>query len=164
MGMDVRPGELMQTIWPSAADLAWSVDRGIDDEAFVRVVTKGRHLRVTLPGVRLEDWKPATDLPRSRAIGSTVELPTACGHAVYYPSELVRRAMQGEFYWFVRSCECGIAYLYRTQRDGTHCFTDGSAEEMANAYESLAGTQVALHDENGAFVCKQADFQDSDRR
>jgi hypothetical protein len=165
MDMEVRPGEFMRAIWPAATDVAWTADRGIDDESFVRVVTKGRHLRTTLARVRLEDWKPATELPRSRAVGSMVELPTACGrHVVYYPGELVRRAMQGDFYWFVRSCECSISYLYRTEADGTHCFNDGSAEDMASAYESLAGGQVALHDENDAFVCKQAVAQDSDRK
>jgi len=165
LDIDVRPGELMRTIWPAATDVTWTVDRGIDDEGFVRVVTKGRHLRTTLPRVRLEDWKPATELPRSRAVGSMVELPTACGkHAVYYPGELVRRAMQGDFYWFVTSCECGISYLFRTEADGTHCVDDGSAEDMGLDYESLAGEEVAFQDENGAFVCKHANVQDGGRK
>ena len=42
--------------------------------------------------------------------------------------------------------------------------SDEAMRREAAVLRSLAGTQVALHDENGAFVCKQADFQDSDRR
>jgi hypothetical protein len=157
MDMDVRPGELMRRIWPAGMDITWPPDSGVGDEAFVRVVTKGRHLRTTLPGVRIDDWKPATELPRSRAIGSMVELPTACGkHVVYYPGELVQHAMQGNFFWFVRSCDCGTSYLFRTEADGTHCVDDGSAEEIAISYDSLAGEQVTIHAESGDFDCRRA--------
>lgn len=156
LAMDVVPGELMCGIWPTTTGIGWPPNGGTDDEAFVSIITKGRHLRTTLPSVRLEDWKPATELPRSRAIGSMVELPTACGkHSVYYPRELVRQAMLGTFYWFVTSCECGMSYLLRTQRDGAHCTNDGSAEEMALAYDALPGQEFLISDEGGEFVCKE---------
>jgi hypothetical protein len=156
LGMDVRPGEPMSLIWPTTTDVGWPPARGIDDKELVRSIVKGRHLRTTLAGVRLEDWKPATELPGSRAVGTMVELPIACGkHVAYFPGALVRRAMMGDFYWFITSCECGRAYLLRTEGDGTHCVDDGSAEEMTASFEALVGEELVYADDNGLFVCKR---------
>ena len=128
--MDVRPGELMRTIWPAATDVTWTVDRGIDDEEFVRVVTKGRHLRTTLPRVRLEDWKSgdgAAPQPGGRFDDRIAHCLRQARRVLPRRARSASNAGGGDFYWFVTSCECGISYLFRADADGTHCVDDGSA-------------------------------------
>jgi hypothetical protein len=52
------------------------------------------------------------------------------------------------------SCECGKAYLVRTEPDGVHFEAEGSPAAIQAKYEALPGDELVIEDEGGSFVCK----------
>ena len=114
-------------------------------------------LGVLHPGIRLEPFKPAIDLPPSTADGSMVHQPVPCGkHSVFFPGVLAMEAMGlGKRYAFVTMCECSIAYLVVLERDGAHFRNDGTLEAMAEAIDRLEGPEYEYRDENGIFTYKE---------
>ena len=127
----------------------------MDDAAYLSFAG-GKDLRSLERHIEILPWTPATELPQSHAIGDMIELPTACGkHLVYYPAVLVDEAIRGKFYAFGTSCECDIAYIIPTERDGTHCKDACPVEAIAELCESLPGEEVMIEDRNGLFPCKR---------
>jgi hypothetical protein len=125
-------------------------------EAFVERVSKGLHLKTTLPGVDLRPWSPATDLPESETDGSKVQLPAPCGkHHVYYPAALRWAAMRGLYHYFGTACDCGKAYLVRTETDGAHFKVEGEGPAIEAAYEAIQGDEMIFQDGDGEFVRKR---------
>jgi hypothetical protein len=117
----------------------------------------GKALRVLNPGIRLEPFKPATDLPPSTADGPMLQQPVPCGkHFIYFPGVLALEAMHnGKRYAFVTMCECPTAYLVVLEKDGAHFCNDGTLEAMADLIDRLEGPEYELRDENGIFVYKE---------
>jgi hypothetical protein len=142
-------------LWPASDPVQWPTGTAVDDTTFLRF-TAGKELRVTEQHFTVRPWKPATDLPDSRAVGGMVELPTICGkHVGYYPSVLVDEAMRGRFYAFITSCECELAYLIHTEADGAHCKAADALEVIGELYESLPGEEYLIEDTGGSFVCRR---------
>lgn len=84
-----------------------------------------------------------------------MELPTACGkHVAHYPSILISEAINGRFYAFVVSCDCGIAYLIHTEPDGAHCKTGGDPDGVAELYDQMPGGEDSFTKGPVTFVCK----------
>src|SRR5215471_11034229 len=84
-----------------------------------------------------------------------VELPTACGkHVAHYPSILISEAMNSQFYAFVVSCDCGIAYLIHTEPDGAHCKAGGDPAAIAELYDQLSGGEDTFTNGSWTFMCK----------
>jgi hypothetical protein len=153
---DLTPGGGLSQIWPSIGPVDWPASESVDDEAFVQRITRGHHLKSTLPGIALRPWRPATDLPESTTDGSKVRLPTPCGkHHVYYPAALAREALRGAFHYFGTACECGKAYLVRTEADGTHFKAEDTWRAIEAAYEAIPGDEVVFEDGEGEFRCKR---------
>jgi hypothetical protein len=125
-------------------------------DAFERMLA-GKALRVLHPGIRVEPFKLATDLPPSSADGSMLRQPVPCGkHDIYFPGVLALEAMHdGKRYAFVTACERQIAYVVVLEKDGAHFRSDGTLEGMAEAIERLEGSEYELRDENGIFVYKE---------
>jgi len=143
------------SVWPVTRDIAWPPGPAVDDAAFLRIAG-GKDLHVAEPHLKLQPWKPATELHRSRLVGSMIELPTICGkHVVNYPAVLVEEAMCGRFYAFITSCECGAAYSIETEADGAHCKTAGDPAAITEQYEALNGVEYLIEDEGGSFWCKR---------
>jgi hypothetical protein len=156
-GIEFRARHLLgfTQLWPSPTDIAWPSGAPLVDEDFHRVVG-ARAFESQDPGLELRPWRPATELPASRAVGEMVELPTMCGrHVVYYPAALVAEARRDRFYAFPCSCECPMAYLIHTEPDGAHCVDAGEPEGIEEKYERQEGTEVVIRGEGGDFVCKQ---------
>lgn len=151
---EISAGPGMAKLWPSSVDATLSSDP-FDDEAFITTVAKGLHLRSSLHAARLRPWRVAAELPASVALGTMVELPTLCEHSVLYPAALFHHARQGLFYWFTVRCDCGAAFLLRTERDGVHVRNVGSQEAMERDYVAIAGDEVTFQGEQGEVVCKR---------
>jgi hypothetical protein len=143
-------------IWPASSPVSWPTAVETDDPAFEWMLA-GKALRVLHPGVRLEPFKPATDLRPSTADGSMVRQSVPCGkHDIYFPGVLALEAMRdGKRYAFVTMCECQIAYLVVLEKDGAHFRNDGTPEAMADAIDRVDGPEYELRDENGIFVYKE---------
>ncbi|MCG5215476.1 hypothetical protein [Streptosporangium sp. KLBMP 9127] len=142
-------------LWPVTNPVQWPSGITVDDTTFLSF-TAGKELRSMEQHIGLRPWKPATDLPDSRALGGMVELPTICGeHVAYYPAGLVHEAMRGRFYAFKISCECGTAYLVHTEVDGAHCKAADQAEVIDGLYEVLPGEEYLIEYEQGNFSCKR---------
>jgi hypothetical protein len=155
-GLELTAGtkQNMPRIWPRVAAARWPAGDPVDD-GFYQAFALGRHLQVKEPHVNLRPWKPATDLPASELAGDMIELPTSCGkHVAYYPTILVNEAMCGRFYAFVVSCDCGIAYLIHTERDGAHCKAGGDPRGIAERYDQLPGAEDSFTNGSVTFVCK----------
>jgi hypothetical protein len=141
-------------IWPTEAASDWPSQTPIDDNRFVHVC-KGLELTSQLANVSLTPWRPAVDLPRSTMKGSLIQLPTPCGeHFVFYPTELAAAAIAGRYCTFMASCECRKAYLVRTEADGAHFKSEGTAEVIAAIYEDLVGDEFAIEGTEGQFMFK----------
>jgi len=142
-------------LWPPTGPITWPSGPPLDDAGFLNF-TGGKHFRSTEQHIQLRPWKPATELPASRAVGAMIELPTFCGkHVVYYPALLVDEAMHGRFYAFGTACECPTAYLIQTEPDGAHCKAVDTAEAISELYEALPGEEYPIQDEHGTFTCKR---------
>jgi hypothetical protein len=142
-------------LWPATEPIAWPSGMPVDDAAFIGFAG-AKDLRSTEQHIQVRPWKPATELPQSRAVDGMMELPTACGkHVVYYPASLVDEAMRGRFYAFGTACECGTAYLIQTEPDGAHCKAADTAGAISELYESLPGEEVVIEDQHGIFPCKR---------
>jgi hypothetical protein len=144
-------------IWPAIDRVEWPGSEIVDDDLFMGL-SDGRELSATEPHVSLEPWKPATELPRSVAIGPLIELPTPCGkHVVYYPDLIALDARRGSFYAFVTSCECGKVYLVQSEADGAHFKAEGTEAGITPLYEALSGREFCIEDDDGTFYCKHLD-------
>ena len=153
--VEVITRQELPQLWPTAGPVAWPSGVSMDDAAFLGVAG-GKGLRSTEQHIQVGPWKPATELPESRAVDGLVELPTACGkHVVYYPAGLVDDAMHDRFYAFGTACECGTAYLIHTEPDGAHCKAADTAEAISELYERLEGEEIVIQDEYGVFPCKR---------
>lgn len=142
-------------LWPTAGPVRWPGGTPVDDAAFLGFAG-GNDLYSTEQHIQIRPWKPATELPPSKAVGGMIELPTICGkHVVYYPARLVGEAVRGRFYVFGTACECPKAYLIQTEPDGAHAKAAGTPEEISELYENLSGEEVLIEDEQGVFLCKQ---------
>jgi hypothetical protein len=143
-------------LWPANNPISWPTAVETDDDAFERMLS-GKALRVLHPGIRLEPFKPATDLPPSTADGPMLRQPVPCGkHFIYFPGVLALEAMHdGKRYAFVTMCDCPIAYLVVLEKDGAHFRNDGTLEEMAELIKRLEGPEHELRDENGIFFYKE---------
>ena len=137
--------------------MTWPSHSLVDDARFVRL-SKGLELVSQLGNVSLAPWRPAVDLPRSTFAGSLVRLPTPCGkHFVFYPADLEFAGLNGDYYTFSTSCECGQAYLVQTEADGAHFKAEGTLEAVAAAYEKLSGDEFVIQSDAGHFLFKQVD-------
>jgi hypothetical protein len=153
--VEVTTRQELPQLWPPAEPAAWPSGMPVDDAAFLGFAG-GKDLRSTEQHIEVRPWKPATELPESRTVGSMVKLPTACGkHFVYYPAGLVDEAMRGRFYAFGTACECGTAYLIQIEQDGAHCKAANTVEAISELYESLPGEEVVIEDQHGLFPCKR---------
>lgn len=153
--LDLSTSQELPQLWPAGDRVDWPAGTTVNDTAFLRF-SGGKDLRVREPHVALRPWKPATDLPDSRAVGSMIELPTTCGkHVVCYPDVLVAEAMWGRFYAFMTSCNCKQAYFIQTEADGAHCKASGDPQGIAEMYEALPDLELLIEHEGGIFICKQ---------
>ncbi|MFI7114796.1 hypothetical protein ACIBK9_51385 [Nonomuraea sp. NPDC050227] len=153
--VEVTTRKDLPQLWPVAVSTVWPGGAPIDDALFL-YLADGKAIRSTEQHIQVRPWKPATELPESRAVGDIVELPTICGeHVVYYPAGLVHDAMRGRFYAFGTTCECSTAYLIQTGPDGAHCRFTGTAERISELYESLQGEDILIQDGHGTFLCKR---------
>jgi hypothetical protein len=154
--IDLATAPELPRIWPAGSPVPWPTAVETDDPAFERMAS-GKALRVLHPGIRLEPFKPATDLPPSTADGSMLRQPVPCGkHSVYFPGVLALEAMRsGKRYAFVTMCACPIAYLVILEKDGAHFRNDGTLEAMAEVIDRLEGPEYELRDENGIFPYKE---------
>jgi hypothetical protein len=145
----------LPVLWPSADAIQWPSGSALTDAAFFRFVD-GRDLRVVEPGVAISRWLPATDLPRSRMVGaSTIRLPLACGnHVTHYPVRLAVAARRGEVSAFTASCDCGHAYLIRTEPDDARCKAIGEAEDVQEQFDALPGMESHVQLSNKPFTYK----------
>jgi hypothetical protein len=144
-------------IWPAGEPVSWPTAVETDDPAFEQMAS-GKALRVLHPGIRLEPFKPATDLPPSTPDGPMLRQPVPCAeqHIIYFPGALALEAMRyGKRYAFVTMCECPVAYLVVLEKDGAHFRNDGTLEAMAEVIDRLEGPEYELSDENGIFVYKE---------
>jgi len=155
LAIDASAGAEFSELWPAVAGTARLGSKGIDDKR-INKVEKGAALRSLMPGVLLEAWKPATELPQSTLQDSMVKLPTPCGkHFIFYPANLALAGMRGVYHAFLTNCECGKSYLIVTEGDGAHFKLEGSQEAITDAYERAPGHEITLEDENGVFLCKR---------
>ena len=153
--VEVTTGQELPVLWLITEPIAWPGGTPVDDAAYLSFAG-GKDLRSLKRHIEILPWTPATELRQSLAIGDMIELPTACGkHLVYYPAVLVDEAMRGRFYAFGTSCECDIAYLIQTERDGGHCKDACPAEAIAELCESLPGEEIMIEDRNVLFPCKR---------
>jgi hypothetical protein len=153
--LDVATREGFAQMWPVVDEVAWPPGTPVADSAFLPLAG-GKDLPVAQPHVALGPWKSATELAESQFVGSLVELPTICGkHVVFYPGVLVYEARHARFYGFIRSCECGTAYLIETEADGAHCKAAGTPAAISERYEALSGEEYVIEDESGSFWCKR---------
>ncbi|MEV6012389.1 hypothetical protein AB0M29_37020 [Streptomyces sp. NPDC051976] len=142
-------------LWPTTGPVTWPRGAPVVDAGFLGFAG-GKDLQSTEHQIQVLPWKPATDLPQSRAVDGMVELPVACGqHMVYYPARLADEAVHGRFYAFGTACECSTAYMIHTEPDGAHCKAIGTAEGISNLYENLAGEEIMIRDQHGWFLCKR---------
>jgi hypothetical protein len=150
---DAKQG--MPRIWPNVASASWPEGEAVHDDNY-DTFALGRDLRVKDAHTSLRPWKPAIELPASQLAGDMIELPTICGkHVAYYPSILVVEAMQGQFYAFVVSCDCGLAYLIHTEPDGAHCKAGGDPSPITELYNQLSGVEDSFTNGSVTFQCKR---------
>ncbi len=155
LALHLRTAQGLAQIWPVAHAVTWPSGDAVDDETF-DASCKGLNLLPTGPHITVRHWRAATDLPDSQAEGGTVRLPTPCWkHDVCFPGVLAAQAMRGNFHAFMTSCQCGKAYLVRTESDGAHFKAEGSAGAIQAMYEALPGDEVVIEDQGGTFVCKR---------
>lgn len=155
LAIDVSAGDELSELWPAVAGKASLGIKGIGDK-WINKVEKGDAVRSRVPGVLLEPWKPATELPESTLQDSMVKMPTPCGkHFIFYPAGLAAAGIRGTSHVFLTDCECGKGYLVVTERDGAHFKLEGSREAVTAAYERAFGEELTLDDENGVFWCKR---------
>jgi hypothetical protein len=148
------PPDLL-TIYPSLGLIVGPAQISVDGEV-LQDLAAGKAVRALEADIRVEPWKPATELAQSELFGSKVKLPTLCGkHVLYYPEVLVRDAMFDRYVAFIASCECGTAYLVETTHDGAHCKAAGMPDGISELYEELPGEETTLSDRNGIFVFKR---------
>lgn len=147
--------EGMPRIWPNVASARWPEGGAVNDDNY-EAFALGRNLRVEDAHSSLCPWKPATELPASQLAGDMIELPTICRkHVAYYPSILVFEAMQGRFYAFVVSCDCGLAYMIHTEPDGAHCKAGGDLSAIEEQYNQLPGVEDRFTNGSVTFYCKR---------
>jgi len=145
----------MAHFWPPRGQVDWPGGLAVNDDNYLSFAA-GNGLLSNEAHIDVRPWRPATDLPDSRAVGNTIQLPTACGeHVTCYPSVLVHEAHHGRFYAFMTSCSCPMTYLIETQSDGAHCRKADAAEVIWKLYEALPGDEFVIEDAGGTFVCKQ---------
>jgi hypothetical protein len=144
----------LPVLWPSTDAVEWPSGSALTDPGFFRFVD-GRDLQVAERDVAISRWIPATDLPRSRLVGSAVELPLTCGkHVTYYPIPLMVIAQQGQACAFTASCDCGKTYLIHTEIDGARCKAIGEADAIQARYEALPGGESHVQLSGRAFTYK----------
>lgn len=145
----------LSELWPKMEGAFRLASIGIED-AQITKLEKGAAIHSLLPGIVVDRWRPATDLPRSAVYGSMVKMPMPCGkHSIFYPLSLAEVARHGIFHAFSTSCECGKGYLVVTEEDGAHVKIEGKAETVAEVYESTPGEEGSIVDDNGVFWCKR---------
>jgi hypothetical protein len=141
-------------IWPDISTVSWPEGDPVDDGRY-QAFALGRDLLVQEDHIRLRPWRPVTELPASELAEDIVALPTLCGkHVAYYPSVLIGEAMNGRFYAFVVSCDCGNAYLIHTESDGAHCKAAGDPAGIADRYDHLPSDEDTLTNGSVMFKCK----------
>lgn len=142
-------------LWPTTGPITWPRGATVVDAGFLGFAG-GKDLQSTEHQIQVLPWNPATDLPQSKVVDGRVELPVACGqHTTDYPTSLVNEAMHGRFYAFETVCDCPTAYLIHTEPDGAHCKAIGTAEDISDLYENLAGEEIVIRDRHGLFLCKR---------
>lgn len=62
--------------------------------------------------------------------------------------------MNGRFYAFVVSCDCSVAYLIHTERDGAHCKSGGAPASIEERYDRLPGGEDTFTNGPVTFRCK----------
>lgn len=151
--VDVTTELQMPQLWPSIAELHWPSGQPCTRESFLRFAD-GKMMRPTVQNLELHPWRQAAHLPQSILVGDRVAVPAMCRkHIVSYPAALLREAMRGRFYAFLRKCECGVAYLIQTDSDRARFRAhDDAALEL---YGNLPGEERLLQDGEGTFACKR---------
>ncbi|HYG60300.1 MAG TPA: hypothetical protein VD902_19700 [Symbiobacteriaceae bacterium] len=86
-----------------------------------------------------------------------VELPTPCGHVVYFPVFLAKKATEeGVSHVFHTICTCGKAYMVSTEPEGAYIRGRGEMRAVTDAYEALPWEEYQLQDQRGSFFFKKA--------
>ena len=155
--VDIAIARPLNQIWPGVEDVESLTLSEVSDEDFL-VLAHGRQFTVAEPELTLGPMKSLMESPASRLFGSMVEMPAPCGkvHVVYYPAMLAEEGMRGRAHWFMTACECGVAYLVHTERDGAHVKSAGEPDRIEAEYKALAGRELMLRGgADGNFVCKQ---------
>jgi hypothetical protein len=147
-------------IWPVKGEVTWPKGDPVDDLT-LRATQKGLTLQPIKPDVQFLPFGPAVDLPRGEVVRTAISSLAPCGlHEVFYPLALVDEAQRGRFYLFVVPCECGKAYLVRTETDGAHFKAEGPPDVIEATYEAASGEEWYVKDETGAFLCKRVKLSD----
>jgi hypothetical protein len=153
--LSLAPEQGLARIWPTTGPVTWPCGVPIDDES-IAALCKGLNLRSAHPGVTFSPWRPSTDLEVSTVKGKWRRMPVPCGrHFVSYPDVLVGEARSRIFYAFVISCECGKAYLLKTEPDGVHIRSEGEESIMQAVFDDLPGDPLILQNESESFTCKR---------
>lgn len=145
----------MPQIWPSDTPVDWPEGELCTQARFLQFAD-GRLLRPAIGDIELRPWTLATELPQSALVDGKVKVPTLCGkHSFFYPQALLAEVLRGTFYAFITECECPVAYLLQTEKDGVHCKAAGNAEGVSAMYEDLPGEELQYEDKTGVFICKR---------
>ncbi|WP_181762638.1 hypothetical protein [Pseudarthrobacter sp. B4EP4b] len=151
--VDVTTELQMPQLWPSSAALQWPGGQPCTEESFLSFAD-GKMIRSTVEPLELHPWRPAVDVAQSILVEDQVKVPAMCKkHVISYPAALLREAMRGSFYAFLRECECGVTYLIQTDSDRSRFRAhDNAALEI---YANLPGEERSIQNHAGKFVCKR---------
>ncbi len=154
--IDVATLRPLGEIWPAVTDVDWPVGINVSDDDFLGLA-QGREFLLAERELSLRPLASLMDSPPSELRGSMVEMPTPCGrgHVIYYPIALAHEGMRGRGHWFMTACECGVAYLVHTERDGAHVKSAGESERVELEYEALVGQELVIQGPSSDFVYKQ---------
>ncbi|MER5966544.1 hypothetical protein [Streptomyces sp. NPDC002057] len=145
----------MPRLWPSDVPIPWPGGQPCTESSYPRLAS-GKMLRSTVEPVEIRAWARATSVPQSRFVAGKVRVPALCGrHFFSYPTALLEEAHRGRFYAFVSGCDCPQAYFLHTESESVRFKAAGAADGISQMYEDLAGEELFIPDQAGAFPCKR---------
>lgn len=151
--VDVISDMGMPQLWPSSGTLQWPGGQPCTRESFLSFAD-GKMFRVKDGHGELHPWRQAAHVPESVLAGNQVVVPAICKkHLVSYPVALLKEAMRGRFYAFLRTCECQVTYLLQTDSDRSRFRAHG--DDALTIYRRLPGAEQVLMDGTQHFLCKR---------